>query len=447
MPHKRNPVLSENLTGLARLVRAAVVPALENVALWHERDISHSSVERVIAPGRHDRTGLRAGRLAGMMRAAGGLSRDGWRANLESLGGVVHSRRGAAGPDAGRDLTRGRLSPSCSATPWRHGKGWARRRAAVFAPTSKRIPRSVPGWRRTNWIGRWIRACTWVSSTGVHAGVWRTRPHEDVCTVVLLIRPGMPGRWCWRPIGMSSWPAAWDPPGPHWPDRPGVVAGRDRLAGGTWMGVNRHGVVRGGAEPAGQPRACRRQAKPGRAAAAQPGAPFGAAQAAAAIAALDAGGWRSFNLVVADRHGAIFIRGLGHGHPQADALAPGLHMVTAHDPDDPDSPRVARHWTLRPRTEPGNWRGWQAILADRTGEAGEQINVIPRGGFGTVCSSPAGAAPGGAPSGCSLRGRRTSALLARAPHRRHLTGRGGSARRCYIRPANPDRPAGKVNRL
>ena len=50
MPHKRNPVLSENLTGLARLVRAHVVPALENVALWHERDISHSSVERVIAP-------------------------------------------------------------------------------------------------------------------------------------------------------------------------------------------------------------------------------------------------------------------------------------------------------------------------------------------------------------------------------------------------------------
>src|SRR5205085_5256003 len=50
MPHKRNPVLAENLTGLARLVRSAVVPALENIALWHERDISHSSVERVIAP-------------------------------------------------------------------------------------------------------------------------------------------------------------------------------------------------------------------------------------------------------------------------------------------------------------------------------------------------------------------------------------------------------------
>ncbi|NQV45252.1 MAG: adenylosuccinate lyase, partial [Rhodospirillales bacterium] len=50
MPHKRNPILTENLTGLARIVRAAVVPALENVALWHERDISHSSVERMIGP-------------------------------------------------------------------------------------------------------------------------------------------------------------------------------------------------------------------------------------------------------------------------------------------------------------------------------------------------------------------------------------------------------------
>ena len=50
MPHKRNPVLTENLTGLARLVRSSVTPALENVALWHERDISHSSVERGIAP-------------------------------------------------------------------------------------------------------------------------------------------------------------------------------------------------------------------------------------------------------------------------------------------------------------------------------------------------------------------------------------------------------------
>src|SRR5207244_4346698 len=67
MPHKRNPVLSENLTGLARMVRSAVVPALENVALWHERDISHSSVERGIAPDATVHLDFALKRLAGII--------------------------------------------------------------------------------------------------------------------------------------------------------------------------------------------------------------------------------------------------------------------------------------------------------------------------------------------------------------------------------------------
>ncbi len=74
MPHKRNPILTENLTGLARLVRSAVIPALENVALWHERDISHSSVERGIAPGRHRPPGLRPAPPGQRGGAAGDLS-------------------------------------------------------------------------------------------------------------------------------------------------------------------------------------------------------------------------------------------------------------------------------------------------------------------------------------------------------------------------------------
>ena len=68
-----------------------------------------------------------------------------------------------------------------------------------------------------------------------------------------------------------------------------------------------------------------------------------AREAATAIAAMDSGFWRSFNLVLADRDGGVFVRGLGHGHPDVVCVAPGVHMVTAHDPDDPDSPRVARH--------------------------------------------------------------------------------------------------------
>jgi adenylosuccinate lyase len=90
MPHKRNPVLSENLTGLARLLRAAVVPALENVALWHERDISHSSVERAIGPDATVTLDFALQRLAGMMQKLV-IYPERMAANLESLGGVVHS--------------------------------------------------------------------------------------------------------------------------------------------------------------------------------------------------------------------------------------------------------------------------------------------------------------------------------------------------------------------
>ncbi len=91
MPHKRNPILTENLTGLARAVRAAVVPALENVALWHERDISHSSVERMIAP---DATVTLDFALARLTRVVDGLVvyPEAMRRNLDLLGGLVYSQ-------------------------------------------------------------------------------------------------------------------------------------------------------------------------------------------------------------------------------------------------------------------------------------------------------------------------------------------------------------------
>jgi adenylosuccinate lyase len=90
MPHKRNPVLSENLCGLARIVRSAVVPALENVTLWHERDISHSSVERAIGPDATVTLDFALMRLAGMIEKLV-VYPERMLANLESLGGVVHS--------------------------------------------------------------------------------------------------------------------------------------------------------------------------------------------------------------------------------------------------------------------------------------------------------------------------------------------------------------------
>ena len=92
MPHKRNPVLSENLVGLARVVRAYVIPALEDVALWHERDISHSSVERMIAPDATVTLDFALVRLAGIIDRLI-VYPDNMRSNLERLGGLVHSQR------------------------------------------------------------------------------------------------------------------------------------------------------------------------------------------------------------------------------------------------------------------------------------------------------------------------------------------------------------------
>jgi len=91
MPHKRNPVLSENLTGLARLVRMCVVPAMENVALWHERDISHSSVERGIGPDATVHLDFALHRLAGIVENLI-VYPERMRENLDRLGGLVHSQ-------------------------------------------------------------------------------------------------------------------------------------------------------------------------------------------------------------------------------------------------------------------------------------------------------------------------------------------------------------------
>ena len=92
MPHKRNPVLTENLTGLARLVRSAVVPALENVALWHERDISHSSVERGIGPDATIHLDFALKRVTGVIDKLL-FYPENMQRNLDRLGGLIHSQR------------------------------------------------------------------------------------------------------------------------------------------------------------------------------------------------------------------------------------------------------------------------------------------------------------------------------------------------------------------
>ena len=92
MPHKRNPVLSENLTGLARMVRAYAMPAMENVVLWHERDISHSSVERMIGPDATVTLDFALNRLAGLIERLV-VYPETMQKNLDRLGGLIHSQR------------------------------------------------------------------------------------------------------------------------------------------------------------------------------------------------------------------------------------------------------------------------------------------------------------------------------------------------------------------
>jgi adenylosuccinate lyase len=113
MPHKRNPVLSENVTGLARMVRAYVTPALENVVLWHERDISHSSVERMIGPDATATLDFALARLASIVDKLV-IYPANMKKNLERLGGLVHSQhvmialtqKGVAREDAYRLVQR-----------------------------------------------------------------------------------------------------------------------------------------------------------------------------------------------------------------------------------------------------------------------------------------------------------------------------------------------------
>lgn len=189
----------------------------------------------------------------------------------------------------------------------------------------------------------------------------------------------------------------WDPPAEHWPDRPGVVGGRDRSGGGTWMAINRHRVVAAVLNRPGSlgPRPGKRSRGELPLLALDHAT---ALEAVAAVAALDAGAYRRFNMVVADASGVHFLRGLGEGRAEATPLAAGLHMITAHDPNSLDSPRVARHlprFRAAPAPEPPDeWSGWTAILADRSGPSESQINIVPRAGFGTVCSALAALGPG-----------------------------------------------------
>jgi len=163
-----------------------------------------------------------------------------------------------------------------------------------------------------------------------------------VCTVIVLIRPGHP--W---PVSLAAnrderIDRTWDPPAAWWPAHPGVIGGRDRSAGGTWMALGPTGVVAAVLNRPGTlgPEAGKRSRGDLPLLAASQGSAEAAAQA---VGEVETGLWRGFNLVVADAAGALFLRGTGQGRAHVERLPPGLHMVTAHDPNDLESPRIARH--------------------------------------------------------------------------------------------------------
>jgi Transport and Golgi organisation 2 len=218
-----------------------------------------------------------------------------------------------------------------------------------------------------------------------------------MCTFILLRRPD------------DAWPVLiaanrdelatrpWSPPARYWPDRP-VVAGRDEVGGGTWLALNEHGVVAGvlnrentlgpmqGKRSRGElPLEALDHAD--------------AAAAAEALGALDPTAYRPFNLVIADNRDAFV---LCHRDPTGEfpidvrPLPAGLSFITAAEPDDPRSSRIAFHkprFAAAPAPDPesGDWTSWEQLLASRERAPGATaagaMFIEGPGGFGTVCAS------------------------------------------------------------
>ncbi|SMF79545.1 Uncharacterized conserved protein, contains NRDE domain [Tistlia consotensis] len=217
-----------------------------------------------------------------------------------------------------------------------------------------------------------------------------------MCTLVLLRRPDHD----WPLIAGTNRDEMTDrpsrPPGRHWPERPDVVAGQDALSGGSWLGLNDHGVMaavlnrRGSLGPA--------PGKRSRGELVLEALDHAEAAAAAwALADLDPRAYRSFNLVIADERDAFWLRNVGEAAEgiEVTPLPPGLTMLTAFDRNDPVSPRIRRflpRFEAAPAPDPGagDWSAWQALLAERSEEMGSEeaaMTVVRHDGFGTVSSS------------------------------------------------------------
>jgi hypothetical protein len=214
-----------------------------------------------------------------------------------------------------------------------------------------------------------------------------------MCTVVLLVRPGHDWPLLLGANRDEMGDRPWDPPGRHWPDRPEVIGGRDKLAGGSWLGLNDHGVV-----------ACvlNRRHTLGRDPDKRSRGELvlealdhaDAVDAAGALADLAPDSYRGFNLVVADNRDAYWLRNEA-GKITVTELPPGISMLTAVDRNDRTHPRVARNlprFEAAPPPDPasGDWSAWTEVLASpAAAEPEDAMTILPvrPGGFGTVSSA------------------------------------------------------------
>jgi uncharacterized protein with NRDE domain len=219
-----------------------------------------------------------------------------------------------------------------------------------------------------------------------------------MCSLVILFRPGHD----WPVIvganrdEMADRP--WVPPARHWPDRPQVVAGLDKLAGGSWLGINDQGVL-----AAVMNRMNSLGPAPGRRSRGELVLEAldhaDASEAVQALQDLDSGAYRPFNMVIADSHSAFWLRNLGHkqGWVEAEALPEGLSMVTARDRNDTiGSLRMRRYLPLfqkaaAPDPAKDNWAAWAALLSSREydseGNATDAMAIMTDSGFQTTSSS------------------------------------------------------------
>jgi len=224
-----------------------------------------------------------------------------------------------------------------------------------------------------------------------------------MCTLVILRRPGHPWPLILAANRDEMTDRPWRPPGRHWPDRAEVVAGMDETAGGSWLGINDHGVVAGVLNRVDSlgPEAGKRS----RGELVLEALDHADASAAANyLSRLDPAAYRSFNLVIADSRDAFWLRNQGaeaasgRNAPRVEAfeIPAGTSMITAQDRNDPTSSRVQAYLPQFEAAEPpdpkaGRWTSWARLMKARVPPDSEDpyaaMTIVTSRGFGTVSSS------------------------------------------------------------